>query len=68
MLGRLKSYKPYYLSTFLLAGPVVVSQLGHTLVQTADTVIVGHLQAKYRWQLFPLYTAYLWLYWSSVWE
>lgn len=46
MLGRLKSYKPYYLSTFLLAGPVVVSQLGHTLVQTADTVIVGHFAGK----------------------
>jgi len=42
MLGRIKSYKPYYWSTFLLAGPVVISQLGHTLVQTADTVIVGH--------------------------
>jgi len=25
-----------------LAGPVVISQLGHTLVQTADTIIVGH--------------------------
>lgn len=25
-----------------LAGPVVISQLGHTLVQTADTMIVGH--------------------------
>lgn len=25
-----------------LAGPVVVSQLGHTLVHTADSVIVGH--------------------------
>lgn len=24
-----------------LAGPVVISQLGHTLVQTADTIIVG---------------------------
>jgi len=31
----------YYLSTAALAGPVVISQLGHTLVQTADTIIVG---------------------------
>ncbi len=32
----------YYLSSMALAGPVVISQLGHTLVQTADTIIVGH--------------------------
>ena len=29
-----------------LAGPVVISQLGHTLVQTADTMIVGHFAGK----------------------
>lgn len=42
MLPRFKSNKMYYLSTMALAGPVVISQLGHTLVQTADTMIVGH--------------------------
>jgi len=42
MLGKFKSYKPYYKSTIVLAGPVVISQLGHTLVHTADSVIVGH--------------------------
>ncbi|MDH5827858.1 MATE family efflux transporter [Sphingobacterium faecium] len=42
MLKRLKSYKPYYWSTFILAGPVVISQLGHTMVHMADSVIVGH--------------------------
>ncbi len=42
MLQNFKSNKIYYLSTMALAGPVVISQLGHTLVQTADTIIVGH--------------------------
>ena len=40
-----KKYKPnkiYYQSTIALAGPVVISQLGHTLVQTVDTIIIGH--------------------------
>ncbi len=37
-----KRYKPYYLSNLALAGPVIISQLGHTLVHTADSVIVGH--------------------------
>ncbi|SEK98476.1 MATE family efflux transporter [Parapedobacter koreensis] len=36
------TYKPYYLSTLALAGPVVISQLGHMLVQTADSIVVGH--------------------------
>ncbi|WP_353197199.1 MATE family efflux transporter [Parapedobacter defluvii] len=35
-------YKPYYLSTLALAIPVVISQLGHMLVQIADTIVVGH--------------------------
>lgn len=39
---NIKSYKPYYLSSLALAGPVIISQLGHTMVQTADTMIVGH--------------------------
>ncbi|WP_437921684.1 MATE family efflux transporter [Sphingobacterium sp. LRF_L2] len=33
--------KHFYRSAFALAAPVVISQLGQTLVQTADTIIVG---------------------------
>lgn len=35
-------YKSHYQSSLSLAIPVVISQLGHTLVHTADSVIVGH--------------------------
>ena len=35
-------YKPHYRSNLALAIPVVISQLGHTMVQLADSVIVGH--------------------------
>ena len=42
MFQKIKNNRSYYLSTMALAGPVVISQLGHTLVQTADTMIVGH--------------------------
>jgi MATE family multidrug resistance protein len=35
-------YRSHYKSTLTLAIPVVISQLGHTLVHTADSVIVGH--------------------------
>ncbi|CAM4348348.1 multidrug resistance protein, MATE family [Pedobacter westerhofensis] len=35
-------YKPYYADNLRLALPIVVSQLGHTLVHLADSVIVGH--------------------------
>jgi len=35
-------YKPHYRANLNLAIPVVISQLGHTLVGTADTIIVGH--------------------------
>lgn len=35
-------YKPYYQGNLRLAMPIVVSQLGHTLVHLADSVIVGH--------------------------
>jgi len=35
-------YKPHYRSNLALAIPVVISQLGHTLVQFSDSVIVGH--------------------------
>ena len=37
-----KKYKPHYQSNLTLALPVVISQLGHTLVHTADSIIVGH--------------------------
>lgn len=35
-------YKPYYKENLILALPIVVSQLGHTLVHLADGIIVGH--------------------------
>ena len=35
-------YRTYYRDNLKLAIPVVISQLGHTLVQTSDTIIVGH--------------------------
>jgi MATE family multidrug resistance protein len=36
-------YKPHYRDNLTLAIPVVISQLGHMLVQTSDSVIIGHL-------------------------
>lgn len=42
MKNFFQKYKPYYRSNFHLAGPIMISQLGHTLVHTADSVIVGH--------------------------
>lgn len=42
MKSLYRSYKPYAISSLLLAGPVIISQLGHTLVHTADTMVVGH--------------------------
>ncbi|RZL69880.1 MAG: MATE family efflux transporter [Pedobacter sp.] len=35
-------YKPYYKENLNLALPIVGSQVGHTLVHMADSVIVGH--------------------------
>lgn len=35
-------YKPYYIDNLKLAVPIIVSQLGHTIVHLADSVIVGH--------------------------
>jgi len=35
-------YKHHYRENLNLAIPVMISQLGHTLVQMSDTVIVGH--------------------------
>ena len=37
-----QKYKFYYRDSLKLAIPVVISQLGHTLVQTSDSIIVGH--------------------------
>ncbi|TAF98926.1 MAG: MATE family efflux transporter, partial [Cytophagia bacterium] len=37
----INTYKPHYKSNLNLAIPVVISQLGHTLVHTADSIIVG---------------------------
>jgi len=37
-----QKYKHHYRDNLKMAAPVMVSQLGHTLVQTADSVIVGH--------------------------
>ncbi|MBE7177512.1 MAG: MATE family efflux transporter [Mucilaginibacter polytrichastri] len=42
MLNRFSKYRPHYRSNLRLAVPVVISQLGYTLVHTADSVIVGH--------------------------
>ncbi len=43
MIKRLfYKYKPHYRTNLTLAIPVVISQLGHTLVHTADSIIVGH--------------------------
>ncbi|MBD1392105.1 MATE family efflux transporter [Mucilaginibacter glaciei] len=42
MKATFHKYKPYYKDSLKLAIPVVISQLGHTLVQISDTVIVGH--------------------------
>ncbi|KLT64215.1 MATE family efflux transporter [Pedobacter sp. BMA] len=43
MLAKFYSrYKPYYKENLHLALPIVGSQVGHTLVHMADSVIVGH--------------------------
>lgn len=46
MFQNIKERKTYYISTLALAGPVIIAQLGHTLVQTSDTVIIGHFLGK----------------------
>lgn len=38
----MKKYKPHYADNLKLAIPVVISQLGHVLVQTSDIIIIGH--------------------------
>jgi len=42
MFKYFKANKTYYWSTLALAGPIIISQIGHTLVQTADSMIIGH--------------------------
>ncbi len=42
MASVFQPYKEHYKTNLKLAVPVVISQLGHTLVQTADSIIVGH--------------------------
>ncbi|MFB9844440.1 MATE family efflux transporter [Mucilaginibacter ginsenosidivorans] len=42
MKSLYQKYKPYYGQSLILAVPVVFSQVGHTLVQTADSIIIGH--------------------------
>jgi MATE family multidrug resistance protein len=42
MKALYQKYKPYYQDSLRLAIPVVISQIGHTLVQTSDSIIVGH--------------------------
>lgn len=42
MLTVFTKYKPFYKESLKLAIPVVLSNVGHTLVQTSDTIIVGH--------------------------
>ena len=42
MKNLYSKYKPHYQTNLRLAIPVVISQLGYTLVQTADSIIVGH--------------------------
>jgi MATE family multidrug resistance protein len=42
MLSIYQKYKSHYGDNLKLAIPVVISQLGHTLVQMSDTIIVGH--------------------------
>jgi MATE family multidrug resistance protein len=42
MKATYRKYHPYYQDSLKLAIPVVISQIGHTLVQMSDSVIVGH--------------------------
>lgn len=42
MKNLYEKYRPHYRSNLKLAVPVVISQLGHTFVHTASSIIVGH--------------------------
>lgn len=39
-------YKPFYKENLILAGPIMVSQLGHMAVHFADSAIVGQFAGK----------------------
>ncbi len=39
----LENYKSHFKKTFLLAYPVVISQVGHVIVNLTDSVLIGHL-------------------------
>ncbi len=39
----LEDYKSHFKKTFLLAYPVVISQVGHVIVNVTDSVLIGHL-------------------------
>jgi MATE family multidrug resistance protein len=41
-MKTLHKYRSHYNDNLKLAMPVVISQLGHTLVQTSDIIIIGH--------------------------
>ncbi len=43
MFSSFTKYRPFYKSNFILAYPVVISQLGHMLTSVADSVMVGQL-------------------------
>ncbi len=42
MIISFRKYKNYYRDNLKLALPVVISQMGHTLVHASDSIIVGH--------------------------
>jgi MATE family multidrug resistance protein len=46
MFSKNKKLKTYYFSALALAIPIIIAQLGHTLVQTSDTMIIGHFLGK----------------------
>ena len=45
-MSLLSSYRSDIRSSFLLAYPVMLSQLGHVMMGVADNVMVGHIGAK----------------------
>lgn len=46
MFASIRKEKAFYASTMALAAPIVISQLGHTMVHTADTIIVGQFAGR----------------------
>ena len=58
-----QKYKPYYTDSLKLAIPVVISQLGHTLVQVSDSVIVGHFAGTTSLAAVSLVSSLFWCNW-----